>query len=183
MISVTKIDAQGNIVAEVVAQYAHGPCSNLLRSGKAPASQFTGFLRSGYVTRRGSRLASVRSSGAGTMCLVGHFLSQRTHGKAWKAAESKMSAADRGSASRRQFPGQACVPELGSGSSSTVPLPTVCHAPGGQSGSRLEVFDFDVRRRLLSNSRSVLSDSSMTFACSRIISRVTDSKRLRRCII
>ena len=31
MISVTKIDAQGNIVAEVIARYAHGPCSNLLR--------------------------------------------------------------------------------------------------------------------------------------------------------
>jgi hypothetical protein len=58
----------------------------------------------------------------------------------------------------------------------------------GQSGSSLgafdlEDFDFDVLRRLLSSSRSVLSDSSMTFACSRIISRVTDSKRLRRRII
>ena len=30
-----------------------------------------------------------------SMCLVGHFLSQREHGEVWRAVESKMSAADR----------------------------------------------------------------------------------------
>ena len=64
-----------------------------------------------------------------SMCLVGHFLSQREHGKVCKAVESKMSAADRVSTSTRQLSGQTRVPELGYGSSSTVPPRTLCHAP------------------------------------------------------
>ena len=52
-----------------------------------------------------------------------------------------------------------------------------------QPGSRLEIFDFDDHRRLLSKSHSVLSKSTMTLARSRTISRAVDSKRLRRRII